>query len=372
MKTPRPWYRSQTDTWYVCRHGKQIPLAKGKANRAEAQAAYFRLMAADAEAPPPSLFAAAQVCDLFLDWSQKHNDRRTYDWYCSYLESFCTLWGAVPAADLKPFHVTRWVDEHPSWKSSRRCAITAVKRAFNWAVDEGLLPVNPLKKVRKPKAVARERTLSAEEREQILAAIKDRPFREFVVALQETGCRPSEVARVTAAHYHRVHGTWVFPPDEHKTGKRTGKPRIVYLTQAMVELTERLIAAYPDGPLFRGRRGGRPFSRNAIRCRFRNLRKKLPHLAGVVAYTYRHSFATDALERGVGLAEVAELLSHTTTDMLMRHYQHLSQHREHLRQAVARATRPPASERPRDWPDPGRRPAQPGRTRRMRPGQPPR
>lgn len=96
MKTPRPWYRSQTDTWYVCRHGKQIPLAKGKANRAEAQAAYFRLMAADAEAPPPSLFAAAQVCDLFLDWSQKHNDRRTYDWYCSYPRELLHALGGSP------------------------------------------------------------------------------------------------------------------------------------------------------------------------------------------------------------------------------------------------------------------------------------
>jgi len=36
----------------------------------------------------------------------------------------------------------------------------------------------------------------------------------------------------------------------------------------------------------------------------------------VVSYTYRHSFVTDALENGVGVAQVAELLGHTSTDMV--------------------------------------------------------
>ena len=46
---------------------------------------------------------------------------------------------------------------------------------------------------------------------------------------------------------------------------------------------------------------------------------------------------------GVGVAEVAELLGHTGTDMVMRHYQHLSQRLEHLRNAAVKATRPNAS-----------------------------
>jgi integrase len=56
--------------------------------------------------------------------------------------------------------------------------------------------------------------------------------------------------------------------------------------------------------------------RNATRCRFRNLRAKLPHRKRVVSYT-------DALENGVGVARVAELLGHISTDMVMQHYQHL-------------------------------------------------
>jgi site-specific recombinase XerD len=83
---------------------------------------------------------------------------------------------------------------------------------------------------------------------------------------------------------------------------------------------------------------GKPWTRNAIRCRFRNLRAKLPQLKGVVSYTYRHSFVTDALENGVGVAQVAELLGHTSTDMVMQHYQHLRETREHLKQVAVQAT----------------------------------
>ena len=35
-------------------------------------------------------------------------------------------------------------------------------------------------------------------------------------------------------------------------------------------------------------------------------------MAGVVAYCYRHSFATNALVNGVGIAQVAELLGHSS------------------------------------------------------------
>jgi integrase len=239
------------------------------------------------------------------------------------------------AQDLKPLHVSRWLDSHPGWKGSRRCAVIAIKRAFNWAEGEGLLAVNPLRKVKKPPQTYRERILSREERQEVMAAIRDQAFRDFVLALQETGCRPSEVSRVTAAHVNLELSVWVFA--DHKTVKKTGKPRIVYLTPAMLELTRRLMAEHREGPLFRTPWGGRPFTRNSIRCRFRRLRQKLPHLKGLIAYAYRHSFATDALVNGVGIAQVAELLGHTSTEMVMRHYSHIAGKIDHMREAAMRA-----------------------------------
>jgi integrase len=312
----KPFYRAFDDWWYaqLDANGKrsQKRLVKGKANEKAAYQAFHRLMADGADLPPPAKLTAAKCCDLFLDWSQKHNTPQTYAWYRGYLQSFCDLFGSVPALDLKPFHVTRWLDSNVGWKGSRRCAVTALKRAFNWCDDEGVLPHSPLKKVKKPPQACRERVLTADERQTILTGIKDRPFREFAFALLETGCRPGEARTVCAHHVSLDLGAWVFPPKEHKTGGKTGKPRVIYLSPAMLDLTKRLMRENSDGPLFLSVRGGRPYTRNGVRCRYRALRAKFPGLGKVVSYTLRHTFATDALAQSVPIATVAELMGHST------------------------------------------------------------
>jgi integrase len=283
----------------------------------------------------PRAILAREVCDRFLVATKKSVEARTFAWYRNYLQSFCDLHGGVRAADLRPLHLTGWLDRHPGWKSSRRHAVIAVKRCFGWAENEGVIDKSPFRAVKKPPVGRRDRILSAEEKREILEAIRDRPFRQFVFALYETGCRPSEVARVTAANFDAARSVWVF--DEHKTRKRTGKPRIVYLTPAMVELTGELVKQYPTGPLFRGNRNKKGFTRNGIRCRFRRLRAKLPHLRGVVSYTARHTYCTEALANGVGVMEVAELLGHKGTAMVEAHYAHLDQKTQHMLDAAKRA-----------------------------------
>jgi integrase len=336
MRPPKPWYRKSKDAWYVEIDGRQVRLAKGRDNKNEALRAFCRLiLTAPGRLPDPQTVQVAVVCDQFLDHSQKHHAADTYRWYRAYLQDFCEAYGTLPAKDLKPLHVSRWLDAHPGWKGSRRCAVIAVKRAFNWAETEGLLTANPVRKVRKPPQTYRERVLSAEERQKLLASIGDQEFRDFVFALLETGARPSEVRRVTTAHVRLDLGVWVFR--EHKTFEKTGKPRVVYLTPAMAELTRRLAEKYPTGPLFRGPRGGKPFTKNGVRCRFRRLRAKVPELRGVISYTLRHSYATHALVRGVGIAQVAELLGHADTQMVSRHYGHLAQQVEHMKDAARKA-----------------------------------
>ena len=277
----------------------------------------------------------AALFEAFLDWSHRNNESSTYDSYRAYLQSFIDIHGAAAVRDLKPFHVTRWLDRHDGWgQSTRRGAITAVKRALNWATDEGLIPANPLKQVKKPPVRRRDKVLSPEEQKAIAAAPRDEAFRNFLFAMEHTGCGPGEVMTVSAAQVDLDAGTWTF--GRHKTVKKTQKPRVVYLTAPLVELSRRLMADHPGGPLFRNSRG-RPWNRNAVRCRFRRLRKKLNLDSGVVAYAYRHTFATTGLEDGVPIATMAELLGHTSTQMISEHYGHLDQRTAHLREAARRA-----------------------------------
>lgn len=350
MRQYKPWYRASKDKWFVEIDGKQCPLGKhpegapaprkGKGGwnaPPEIKAAFHKLIASNpANVPKSTEIKTCQVCDLFLDWSKLHNEPKTYEGYLAFLQDFSESYGLLDAKDLKPLHVTRWLDAHQGRKGSRRNAVVAVKRAFNWAEGEGVLIPNPLKAVKKPAQRKRDRALSAEERALILGAITDEPFREFVFAMMETCARPGEVRKVTASHANLNLNVWAFV--EQKSAKTTGRRRLIYLNEAMAEVTRKLVAQYPEGPLFRGPRSKRGFSRNGIRCRFRELRRKLPQLAGVISYTARHAFATTALVNGVGIAQVAELLGHVDTSMVSGHDAHLAGNVQRMREMAAKAT----------------------------------
>ena len=350
MKHPTPWFRASKQAWFVQHNGRQCrlgdhpegapPPKKSKAGwnvPDTIRDAFYKLMARDpATMPRAEDILAAQVCDLFLDFAERHNEPGTYRWYRYFLQSFCERHGRILAKDLRPIHVTRWLDANPDWDGGRRNAVIAVKRAFNWADRQGVLSPNPLRNVEKPPPRRRTRILTDAERGEILGAIKDKKFRDFVFALQQTGCRPSEVARLTAADVNLELGVWVL--DRHKAAKRTGEPRVVYLNEVMLELSRTLVAKRPEGPLFPSYKLGRPFTGNAIRTRFRRLRKKLPHLKHFVCYNLRHTYATDALANGVPAAQVAELLGHNSIRMVEQHYGHLSQKVDAMRGAAERAT----------------------------------
>lgn len=199
-----------------------------------------------------------------------------------------------------------------------------MKRAFDWGAQQGYIEFSPIRHVKKPSGQRRETTLTEDQRLLILNAATDDAFRDYLQLVQETGARPQEVRLVELRHVDWTNGLWVFPPSEHKTGQKTGKPRIIFLTPTAFEVTRRLMLRSPTGPLCRNAQG-QPWTRNAIGLRFRRLRTalkgKLP--ADLCAYHFRHSFATDTLERGVDPITVAELMGHRDATMVSRVYQHL-------------------------------------------------
>jgi integrase len=339
-KHPQPFFRRFDGWWYVQIGKAQIKLARGRDSEDAAWRAYYRVMAQRGPAAPAAPLKAptvAAVCNLFLDFSLKAHKPRTYEFYRAFLEDFCGYAGKLRLPELDSSHVASWLDRHPDWKGARRGATIAVKRAFHWAFAEGKIEANPLRTVKAPPARARERFLTREERQRIFDSYPEGDcFRDFLFALEQTGCRPGEASLVAAEHVDLRNGLWVL--DEHKTERATGRPRVVILTPEMLALTRRLVEKRPSGPLFRNE-DGRPWTRNAIRCRFRRARKKLNLGGDLVAYLYRHAVATDLLESGAGIAQAAELLGHKGPEMVMRHYSKLRERRQHLREQITRATR---------------------------------
>jgi integrase len=342
QRRPRkPWFRDQDGWWYgQVGFGRgrrqQVRLVEGKENRKKAERLY-RQMLEDGSAA--DLTARSKVRVIFKAFLKRHAKRKcspeTHAWYRHYLKSFCKKNGSRRVAELRPLDAEVWLEEHAWCDTTRNRAITCLKVALNWAVKMGVLKENPLKNLEKPPMGRRERILSPDERRELFAGVKGKAFKLFLFALTSTGARPSEIRKVTAKEFVKP-GLWVFPPKQHKTGKKTLKPRVVYLTRPMIQLCERLAKENPEGPLFRNSRG-KPWTGNAIRCRFRHLREKFPFLAGVTAYCYRHSFVTDGLEQGIPLATMAELAGHTTTRMLEQHYGHLCAKVGHMQEAAHRA-----------------------------------
>ena len=210
MRSPKPWFRVQTDTWYVCLRGKQIPLAKGKRSKRAAEDAFHRLVyGAEHAAPTPvqthasgptdgSTILIAVLTDEFLDWVQLN--LKCYDWCRQFLQQFVTECGTLSVGELKPFHVTRWLASKPTWGPSTRCRVIGLlKQLFNWGIEQGLISVNPLRTLKKPKANRRERILTAAEREKIFEAAGHGSFRNFLTAMAETGARPGEIRILSAA-----------------------------------------------------------------------------------------------------------------------------------------------------------------------------
>jgi integrase len=343
-RTPQPRFYESRKAWYATIAGKQYLLAKGKGGKAEAFTAFHRLMAEGACPAKRTELSVQLLLDLFVKASRDKVEPITHEGYVRRLQSFIDVYGASKAADVRPFHVQRWLDLHPAWNDSTRFGyVTAVKRAFNWAAKQGHLDKSPIADMDRPTMGRRTAVLTGEQVGKILefTASKPRlrPFRDLLVGLWETGCRPSELRTLTADRVDLNAGKWTVI---NKTRRKTGEPtRIIMLTEVAVELSRRLVSQSSEGIVFRNHRG-RPWTRNAMACNFDDARKALGYGAEVTAYAFRHRYATDALIGGQEIGAIATLLGHKSTTMIMRNYSHAATEEEFLRRA-ARAIRPGAS-----------------------------
>ena len=123
MRLPKPWFRTSKNAWFVEQNGVQVRLGLHPENALppkksnagwnppeEIQDAFYKLMARDLDTMPKAQdILTAQVCDLFLDHAERHNEPATYRWYKYFLQDFCERHGRITANDLKPIHVTRWL-----------------------------------------------------------------------------------------------------------------------------------------------------------------------------------------------------------------------------------------------------------------------
>lgn len=122
----------------------------------------------------------------------------------------------------------------------------------------------------------------------------------------------------------------IFPADESKG--ETG--RVLFLIEGAKSIVDRLIKLNPTGPILLNTRGI-SWTKDSIKCRLNRVSKRLGFR--VVAYGIRHSFATNALIKGVDPISVSHLLGHKSTRMVSEVYSHLATNPQFLKEQAKKA-----------------------------------
>lgn len=344
-RTAKPWFYRQTGWWMVWLNGRKVKLAEGKKNKkaAEQRLLELRFDASRNPGPDSPNQTVASVIETYQGFAKKRLAQGTIQVRWQYLQSFAECHGWRRIIESKPHHMEAWLDGHPEWQSDwTKCsAVLNVQVAFNWAARNGMIDRNPFKGVTHRPGLPR-RDMTYEEFIALLRAsegrrAKRRPspaarFRQVLVFLWHTGCRPKEAATLKWSNVDFENSIIVFK--EHKTAKtqRTPMPRII----PMVPVVERLLRSIQqrdegEHVFLTYRRT--PWSRHTLAQRVRRAREKAEIPDEVKLYGTRHAFGTRGIVNGCDIKTLSTLMGHTTTRMT-EHYLHLAGQREHLAAAM--------------------------------------
>jgi integrase len=261
----KPWFRRENQSWYLKVGGKQVRLVdkkgddiRGQEREADALTVWHEMMAKEDARANQDDNSVRLILGLYLERHLKVNAaEKTFREWRDIYKGFCDRWPGLLVRELTPNKLRQWWAEHPTWGSSYQNHIgTALKAALNWAADADsgrLIPRNPLDGMRLPRVRSRgaNALISAEDHQKLLAIVPE-DLRDVLVALRDTGTRPSNIWRATKKNVDTEQGALVFAEWNtepgtpiHKTFRKTGESLVVPLTPEVVEICKRLAAKYP-------------------------------------------------------------------------------------------------------------------------------
>lgn len=215
----------------------------------------------------------------------------------------------------------------------KRCPATAnrhmalIHRMLRLAVDWGHMAVNPADGIRMHRENnARHRYLSDDEVGRFFAALgreKNRTAAALLGFLLMTGARRGEALNAKWKDVDMEKGTWYIPTT------KAGKSRHAVLNARAIGIL-RDVERVPGNPyVFPGRVEGKPIN-NPVKAFKRVMRDA--GIDDMKIHDCRHSYASLAVNSGVGLYEVQHLLGHASHQTTQR-YAHMAEGR--LREATA-------------------------------------
>ena len=194
----------------------------------------------------------------------------------------------------------------------------------------------------KPAARLRTRIVTDDEFQSLLRKASNNPaFRRVLIAFGRPAAAPVKFASLTGKWSTWIRACGFFPTTRPSPASVVPGPASCHCPPSSGSFADRLATkrqAGSDRVFFNMQ--GKPYSKDCLVKIFTRLRRKsaIAMKAGerIVLYSHRHTFATECSGR-IADIELAELLGHTTTQMIPR-YTHFNV--ERLREIRSRADLP--------------------------------
>jgi integrase len=241
---------------------------------------------------------------------------------------------SVLLKDVSPAMLRKWISELGVTAKTVRNLLTPLRSILDDALNDELIPYNPLDKIALKKILSRTATKSeyevdpfdAEEKAAILAAATGQEKNLFQFAFW-SGLRTSELIALEWGDIDWVHGTVrvqraVVAKTEKGTKTEAGKRDVLLLPLAKAALLAQKELTYLEGKrVFHNPRTGKPWETDG------QIRKRgwIPILrkAGVRyrnPYQTRHTYASTLLSANENPWWVAEQMGHVDVEMVFKHY----------------------------------------------------
>ncbi|MGE5192233.1 MAG: tyrosine-type recombinase/integrase [Deltaproteobacteria bacterium] len=260
-----------------------------------------------------------ELTNKFYAYCRRHRTPATVAFYRARLKRFVERFNDRELATLTSLDVDEYLAEAGAGMSdsTRHHNAVALQRLQKFALDHKLIDRPVFSKLEKPRVGQRDRVPTAAETEAILSHASP-TFRLIYLALRQCGARPGELCRATIADIDRTANAIVLR--EHKTVRKTGKPRRIPIGRKLGELLVQAIGERQNGPIFLSP-AGRAWTVPNLSRTYSRLRDLAGLPRDLVLYLARHECGTKVC-RQKGIEYARRLLGHANISTTQR-YIHL-------------------------------------------------